>query len=394
MRICYLARSSVPSRTANSIHVMKMAAAYAALGHEVTLIVPRLDADEVEPAADDLFGFYGVEPSFRVWRMQLPRRLPGTLTYGLLLPLAARRLRAELVHSRNLAAAWGASRWLRLPTVYELHDVPSENRRQRGMLAALVASERLLGLVTITRALRDHLRRALPAGFPERRLLVAPDGVDESAVELAVDRRRARRTLGLDPVLDPGDRRLAVYTGHLYTGRGIGLILDLARRRPDHRFLLVGGTPDDIDRRRRQAEGLDNVTFAGFVAPAEIPLYLRAADVLLMPYADRVAVAGGGDTAAWASPLKMFEYLAAGRPILASTLPVLQEVLTDGRNALLLPHGAPERWSQALARLRDDPPTAERLARTAREDAAGFTWRRRAERLLDELLPEPAGAPG
>lgn len=386
MKIAYLAQSVIPSRSANSIHVMKMAAAYAALGHEVTLIVPRLDA-EAEPDVADPFGFYGVEPSFRLRRMRLSRRLPGTLTHGLLLPLAARRLRVGIAHSRSLTAAWGAARWLRLPTIYELHDLPSKNRRQARMLSALASSRHLLAVVTITRALRDRVRRALPPGFPDRRLLVAPDGVDESVVELALDCGEARRSLGLDRLVDGGDRRLAVYTGHLYAGRGIELILELARRRQDHDFLLVGGTPDDIARRRRQAEGLENVTFAGFVAPAEIPVYLRAADVLLMPYGDHVAVAGGGNTASWASPLKMFEYMAAGRPILASTLPVLQEVLADGRNALLLPHGEPERWSEAMTRLRDDPRTAARLADTARVDAAGFTWRRRAVKLLEELAP-------
>lgn len=375
MRIAYLARSIVPSRTANSVHVMKTCQAYARLGHMVDLWVPAW-CEGVEPNVRDLHAFYGVEPSFTVHRVPMPfaGRLEAAWLSGFL-PLLARLGRPALVHSRSLASAWGAACLLRAPTLFETHAPRPESPRLAKLFDELAASPYLRGVIVITRALASLVAPDLPAGA---NLIVAPDGVDAAWLDQAPSRGEARRTLDL-----AGEtRRIAVYTGQLYEGRGVGLILDVARRRSDHLFVLVGGHSADVERTRERARELDNVVVAGFRPPAEIPAWLAAADVLLMPYADRVAIAGGGDSSAWASPMKMFEYLAAGRPILASTLPVLREVLADGVNALLLPYDRAEAWSEALARLAAEAGLAEALARTARRHAAGYTWEERSRRLL------------
>jgi glycosyltransferase involved in cell wall biosynthesis len=391
MRIAYLARSIVPSRDANSVHVMKACQAYARLGHRVTLWLPAWRGG-VEPGVRDLHAFYGVEPSFAVRRVPVPsgRRLQAAW-FSAGLPLLARLGRPALVHARSLTAAWGAARLLHMPTLFETHVPRPDNPRLGKLFDELAASRHLRGVVVITRALAALVAPDLP---PSANLIVAPDGVDAAWLAGAFPRDEARRELGLDDETRP----IAVYTGQLYEGRGVGLILDVARRRPDHLFVLVGGRSGDVERCRTQAAGLSNVLVAGFRPPAEIPAWMAAADALLMPYADRVATAGGGDSAAWASPMKMFEYLAAGRPILASTLPVLREVLADGTNALLLPYDRPDLWSEALARLAADPGLAAALAARARSDAEGYTWEERTGRLLAacglpaEPRPHAAGA--
>lgn len=382
MRICYVADAQVPSRTANSIHVMKMCQAYRRLGHRVTLIVPRWRGG-TEADVDDELAFYGLTETFRIVRCPYSPRLPDLLYFGLLLPMVARRLRPDLVHTRNLAVGWGAARVFRLPSVLELHHVPEGTPRQLSLFRRVSGSRTLRSLVAITSAQADRLRDLAAPGAP---LSVAPDGVDSAWLTGAPDRRDARRELGLTGETRP----LAVYTGHLYRGRGIELILELARRRPDHLFLIVGGREEDVARYRNLGGGLENVRLPGFQAPSRVPLFLRAADALLMPYADRIETTGGRDTASYASPMKLFEYLAAGRPILASTLPVLQEVLEDGRNALLLPYDEPERWSEALSRLRREPELAGGLAAAARADAARYTWEARARSIL-EAAGWPAG---
>lgn len=377
MRLWYVADSQIPSRTANSVHVMRMCQAYARLGHRVTLLVPRW-RHGIEPAVADVHRFYGLSTRFSVRRVPRPRLRWDTLYFGLLFPAIARLGRPALVHTRTLAVAWGAATLLRLPTVYEAHHPPPDNPRQRRMLARLTRSPRLRALVVITRALAERYLDVLSDGVDP---VIAPDGVDGDWLEGAVGREEARRRIGLDGHAGP----VAVYTGHLYPGRGVELILDLARRRPEVLFLLIGGRAEDVARCREGGRGNvpANARFVGFRPPAEVPLYLRAADVLLMPYADRLETAGGSDSAAYASPMKLFEYMAAGRPILASTLPVLREVLVDGTNALLLPYHRPERWSEALERLRRDPGLAERLAAAARADAGRYTWEARARSILE-----------
>lgn len=393
MRITYVADAQVPSRTANSIHVMRMCQAYADLGHEVTLVVPDWKSG-LEPGVADVFEFYGVTGRFSIRRVP---RLGGrfqTAHHAVLLPLAARWPRPALVHTRSLAAAWGLTRLLSLPTLLEAHHPLAGTRRQRTMWRDVASSARLRALVLITRALAERFALDLPDGL---RPVIAPDGVDARWLAAAPKRKEARRRLGLDGT----DRPVAVYTGHLYPGRGIELILELARRRPDHLFLVVGGRRRDLETFRdgpRAAGVPENARLVGFRPPSEVLLYLRAADVLLMPYAGRVETTGGSDTAAFASPMKLFEYLSAGRPILASKLPVLQEVLEHGRNALLLPYEEPERWSEALSWLARNSGEARRLAERARADARRYTWEARARGILERALPaggaEGAGSPG
>ena len=113
-------------------------------------------------------------------------------------------------------------------------------------------------------------------------------------------------------------------------------------------------------------------------------MYQSACNVLLMPYQQRVEASSGGDISRYLSPMKVFEYMACGRPILSSDLPVLREALSE-ENAVLLPPTDVEAWVQALLHFERDPLEAERLGARARREAARNTWRNRAERVLEGL---------
>jgi glycosyltransferase involved in cell wall biosynthesis len=126
------------------------------------------------------------------------------------------------------------------------------------------------------------------------------------------------------------------------------------------------------------------VTLVGFVPNADLPIYQAACDVLLMPYQRRVAASSGGNIAPYLSPMKLFEYLACGRPIISSDLPVLQEVLNP-QNAILVPSDNREAWVKALRDLKTIPGLSERLGRQARCEAAGYTWEMRARHILAGL---------
>jgi len=92
-------------------------------------------------------------------------------------------------------------------------------------------------------------------------------------------------------------------------------------------FLLAGGEPEDVAALREKSAnlGLSNVILTGFIPNADLPIYQAACDILLMPYQSQVAASSGGDIARYLSPMKLFEYLACGKPILSSDLPVLRE---------------------------------------------------------------------
>ncbi len=375
MRILYLSISYVPSRRASSVHVMKMCAALARQGHEVTLVTKRCPPRQ-EPGVEDDFDFYGVAPGFALLKLPRPAAPGGGVLHTLALArlLAAERREIDLVYGRDpvgtrLAAALG------LPVVFEAHAPPAgglSRRLHRGIFAA----RGFRRLVVISAALAERFE-ALPACPPPERLRVAHDAADpltdgrEPGAPAAVTNR-------------PGPH--LGYVGHLYPGKGAKTLAELARRLPQCAVHVVGGASADLA--RLSAEALpENLVLHGFVAPSDLPSYYRAFDLLLMPYGRRVEGAlGRTDISAWMSPLKMFEYMASGRPIVSSDLPVLREVLDDGRNALLAPPGDADAWEAAVRRLLADADLGRRLAAAALADfERRHTWDVRAREVLRGL---------
>lgn len=387
MRIGYISAAALPSRRANSVQVMKMCQALAHQGHRVTLYAPE-KVERSEPVAS-LWRHYGVEPVFQVkW---LPAPAPESLrkyVYGLFAAAHCRwQFGANVVYARDLPGALMAA-LVGLPVIFELHDVPAAFGRSGSTLFAFLLRRRRLQRVVVTsHALKTHLGQTWPQLLEGLDVVVAANGVDLERFRNLPSTIKARATVGLDD----SETFVAGYAGHLYPGRGVDLILKLASSLPNVRFLVIGGNPPEVRSVRGQISHaeLANVTLTGFVANEQLPLYLAACDVLLMPYQRRVEVASGRNTASWMNPLKMFEYMAASRAILASDLPVLREVLNDD-NAILLDPEDVSAWRAALERAIREPEWRERFAWQAQRDVSSYSWRHRAERCLSGSSELPA----
>ena len=131
---------------------------------------------------------------------------------------------------------------------------------------------------------------------------------------------------------------------------------------------------------------MTNVTMTGFVKHEVIPLYQAAADVLLMPYSRSIEASSGQDIAEVINPMKMFEYMAAGRGIVSADLPSIREVLNEG-NAVLVEPGKIGDWRLEIEALLADEPRRLALGKQARLDVEQLTWVKREERVM-ELLKE------
>jgi glycosyltransferase involved in cell wall biosynthesis len=353
---------------------MKVCQALVEIGHELNVWLP--DYGGVSNW-DALRQQYGLRGRFTIRRL---RALPGLGRYEFCLRavLQARRWSADLFYMWPIQAAAMAA-WSRLPSVLEVHDLPRGRLGPR-LLGGYLRSHAPHRVLPISHALQRRLASDYALSLEPPLSVVSPDGIDFERYEELPSPRQARSRLSLP------DSFTAVYTGHLYGGRGLELILELARRNPAMSFVIAGGEPGAVERWRDRAggSGLQNVHFLGFIPNADLPLIQAAGDILLMPYARSIAVSGGGDTSAFASPMKMFEYLAAERVVFSSDLPVLREVLND-ENAVLLPPEDPEAWQSALDQVRRDPARMAALAARARQDVQKYTWVERARRSLEGL---------
>jgi glycosyltransferase involved in cell wall biosynthesis len=369
LRLVYVAGSIIPSRTANSIHIMKMCAALGHNGHDVTLVIP--DRPERAQSVSDVFGYYGTDPVFRI--VALPwLRVPGrSLPFAWLAARLAEGLRPDFVYGRTVQACYFSV--LRgIPTIFESHVPLAEyDRVGAWMFTRMIPHAELRRVVVTSDALRRHYEQEHPALLG--RLRTAPDGADE--VPEAAPHERAQHD-GRD-VLKVG------YVGHLYRGRGVELIAELARRCSWAEFHVIGGMQHDIEEWRRRCAAITNLVFHGFCPPAQVQAHMARLDVMLAPYQRRVAIYGNsGDTSRWMSPLKIFEYMAARKPMIASDMPVLREVLDDS-NAILVDPEDVDAWQNALTSLRD-PERCEQLGTKAHQDfVAYYTWRARADRVLE-----------
>jgi glycosyltransferase involved in cell wall biosynthesis len=371
VRILYLSLSYVPSRRASSVQVMNMCAALARHGHDVTLVCKR--SEEAAARGIDDHAFYGVPKTFRVDKVARPLVRGGGLLY--MAGMASRVLRArdyDIVYCRDLVGALLAAE-RGLPVVFEAHSMPGTPFQQRGW-RRLLSRPSLRGLVVISEALRRDAEAAgyAPAHAP---VVVAHDAAEVKAAPPRSERRGGR----------PG-RRIG-YVGSLYPGRGVEMVADLARRLPDVCFDIVGGAESDLARWRATAIP-ENLTLHGFQPPSRLAEFYRGFDVVLLPHPRHgiTGATGATDISKWTSPMKMFEYMASGVPVVASDLPVLQEILRHEENALIAPAGDVEAWQRAVERLLADPSLAERLGTAARADVEErYTWDARARNVVAGL---------
>jgi glycosyltransferase involved in cell wall biosynthesis len=366
MKIAYLSSASIPSTSANSLQVMKMCQALAKT-ESVMLFAPQVTS---EPSIGVMERAYGVRIRFGIRRVS-PTALLGRRGLALASVRAAQAEGCQAVYTRGVDFAWWAAA-AGMPTLLEVHQPPTGILGKfyfRGFLRS-----KLGRIVVISNPLEEKLRHDY-SSLRERAILVAPDAVDLERYKHLPIMRDARIQLGLPP-----DTFTAGYFGSLVPGRGLALILELAARLPNVSFIICGGESADVEK-RRAAHPQPNIRWSGYIPNAQVPSYQAACDVLLMPYERKVTVQGKGDTSSTMSPMKLYEYMATGRLVLASDLPALR-VMLNAENCILLSPDDVAGWEVAIRSAQSDPHPGTRLAAQAKADVSRHTWENRARTIL------------
>ena len=374
MKIFYLSGSIIPSRAANSIHVMKMCQAFAKNGHEVVLF-----ARNSQEKTEDEYKFYGVNKCFKIERTKWPNvRGLGGLIYGYSVCKKIFNLATpDLLYSRDIYSLF-LLRNLNVPFIYEAHT-PPQNRVRYYLENLLFSNKNFSRLIVISDALRLEYLKNFPKVSNER-IIVAHDGADIPSNDFneSMDYYNLK-----DSKINVG------YVGNLYQGRGMEIIVKLGELMPEINFCIVGGTENDIMFWKNKTTAI-NLFFHGFIPSSQLQALYKNFDIMLAPYQKRVSGSGGrGDTVKWMSPLKIFEYMSFGKPIVASDLPVLREVLEDKYNCLLCKPDDSVQWKNAITLLLNDIELKQRIKINAWKDfIKNYTWEGRAKKVLGSLVAQ------
>lgn len=383
IKFAYITNNRLPSEKANAFQIAQMCSALASQGIDVTLYYPaRRNLKKFEGV--DLFAYYKLPCNFKLQPLpcldlfhlsggsaviEPPIFLLQTLTFALSLIWALRKESFDMYYARDifvLGFVLAAFRKLKRRMFFEAHTFP-ESKLGRVWVRRVV--KRLGGVVSISSALADQY---LGFGISPHNVLIAPDAVDLKRYDgLTKDEAKKR--------LEIGDSRLVVYTGHLYEWKGASVFTEAASQLENVRALIVGGTEGDVRRLRSEVSerGWKNVEVIGYVPPDQIPLYQVAADVVVLPNSAKSEI-----SRLHTSPLKLFEYMASGTPIVASDLPSLREVLRDNENAILVKPDNAHALANGIKLLLNDRVLADRLAAAARKDVEAMTWSARAETVI------------
>ena len=382
MKLLYLHNTSLDSEKANIIQVLYMCDCFSRLGVDITLAVPTGNKYFSESdAVEDVARIVGKRPTFPIkcfpsyaWG----KRFKGIGAYYAVKTLLREYRDVDVCFVRSiflarLALAQG------FKVIYESHGSVLNtwckllNCAYTRSLLRDASHEKLLLFIAISQELGKIWKQR---GVPANKILTLHDGVSAEDFESIKSREDARKSLGIT-----FNGKIVAYAGSLYRDRSIENVLRLAETFRDVLFYVVGGPENQKKLYESKAEqvGLTNIVFEGHVSHKMVKDYLFAADVLLMLWSRSTP------TINICSPLKVFEYAAAGRIIVGYGFPTIKEVLMDGQTAILAePDSYPDLERKVDYALSLDYPND--MAQNARYLALhNYSWEIRAKTIVKAL---------
>lgn len=372
MRILYITNTRLPTEKAHGIQVMKMCEAFADQKVQVELLVPQ----RFNKIKEDPFIFYDVKKIFKIRKifcldflflpfLKIITFWLENITFTISAVFYVFFKKFSVYYTREfLTALTLAGRTT--PLVYEIHTIPA-----KGVYWHKLAWHKARYLVVISDGIKKSL---LSFGISGDKIIVARDGVDIDKFKLNISKETCREKLNLSL-----DKKVVLYTGHLYKWKGANLLLEAIKFISSNiQIYLVGGTDIDLKLYRKKYNNT-NLHFMGWQKPKLIPFWLKAADVLILPNSGKEKI--GSE---YTSPLKLFEYMASGTPIVAAAVPAIKEVLTPDESFFFLPDD-PQSLAQAVVSIFKNKNEAEDKSNKAQEKVEQYSWNKRTDLILSVI---------
>jgi glycosyltransferase involved in cell wall biosynthesis len=373
MKILYISNSRLPTEKAYGIQTVKMCESFAASGSEVLLLYPFRRSPHIN---EEFFKFFSIKENFELKQLPAPDfYFPGDMDRiafyiksfisAIFLAVYAMFTKFDIIYSRDELPLYLLSFFTK-KMCFEAHKFS----KAKSFYYKRFRSARLR-IVTITAGLKEEF---INAGFDGDKILVASDGVDIEDFNIDISREDARKRAGL-----PIDKNIVLYSGHLFDWKGAHIVAEAANNLPEILFVFVGGTEADIKEFKNRYGLVPNILILGRRAHADIPFYLKAGDILVLPNSGKDVL-----SQKFTSPLKLFEYMASKRPIVASDLPALKEVLND-QNAVFFEPDNSESLAKAIRSTLGNYKLMIELSEHAFVDVQDYNWNKRSAKILNFL---------
>ena len=364
-----------PSEKAASLFAAKGAEAFAKIGIEVTLLVPR----RIWRKRTDPYEYYNLEKNFKIvylptldfFTVPLIRKIAFPISFLVfsflcLLFLLFKAKKEDIVYSNESLPILFST--LYFPnTLYELHDFPEGSKFFYKRLF-----KRVRHLLVTNKWKAEKVVREF--NVSDKKIILERSAVDIKEFDIPIKKAEARKKLGL-----PIEKKIAVYTGHLYSWKGADILAEAAKAIPEILVVFVGGTGPDIKRFKALFGSIGNIILAGYKDHAEVPYWQKAADVLILPNTAKEDI-----SKFYTSPMKLFEYMASKRPIVATDIPSIREIL-NSENAIIIPPDDIDGLVSGIKKSLDSQELVNKVTVHAYRDVLNHTWEKRAKRIFDFL---------
>lgn len=384
MKIIYVANTRLPTEMAHGLQIMKMCEAFSMLGAKLELVVPRRFHIS-ELGKKNPFKYYKVDKTFKIKKIPCFDLTPlnrflgpiSFLTQAISFSFSASVYllfnSADIIYSRDRFSLFFISFFLK-NTIFEVHKI-----HKRFFIGIL---KRVKKIIVITNGLKNLLTKK---GIEGEKIMVAPDGIDLNDFKIRELKAECRELLNL-----PLDKKLILYTGHLFKWKGVeALALSSQFLDSDTLIVIVGGIKWYLSSFKKfvKKNNLKNILILGYQDYSKIPYFLKAADCLALTGTKKSKI-----SKEYTSPMKMFEYMVSERPIVASNLPSIREILNPSTgsgqvrdNAILVEPDNPQALAEGIKKVLNNPELAKKVAEQAHKDVQNYTWDKRAEGILGFL---------
>lgn len=361
MRILYVSEAVLPSPSANSIAIISMCHGMAEASHEVELVA----VNGTDNQSSDIYKYYAVEPMENLKITLIPKKTKRKLQQIAILNYVRKVMKnVDIVYTRWNHAARLAN-LLHAKTIIEYHKMVTK-KKQHKMVNRIIQSKYTQKVVFITHSLRKEFETTYGK-------------FEKYTVEAGAAQKPSALVESSKLTLECG------YMGSFYKGKGVETVLQVAEKLPAVRFHIVGGSQHEITEMKQKYHVTDNVIWYGYRPYSETMELAQNFGIALLPNQDSVKV-GGADIGKYTSPNKMFEYMAQGKVVIASDIPVLREVLQNGRNAMLVNVENSQEWAEAIMTVIHDEKLRISISRKAKEDIYNkYNWCDRACRILEKI---------